>query len=293
MQIGIVASTTTAEQSVDLAVEAERHGWDGAFTWDGLSIGSQEMVDPWSVLAAAAVRTSRITLGAMVFAAPRRRPWELVSPAVTVDRLSGGRLVLPVGVGVLDDAGFSAVPGQLTGLRERAELLDDALAFLDRAWTGEPFSFAGTHTRTGEMQFVPRPVARPGIGHRVPVWPVGVWDAARPPVRSLDRALRADGIVVQLRGERAFDDITPDDVAGLVGWLAARRAELGIERPADTPFDVVLQGILPDDDPAGARDRLAALEAAGATWWVESRWDPKTVTPEALLERVRQGPPGT
>ncbi|HWK93287.1 MAG TPA: LLM class flavin-dependent oxidoreductase [Luteimicrobium sp.] len=293
MRIGIVASTTTAEQSVDLAVEAERHGWDGAFTWDGLSIGSQEMVDPWSVLAAAAVRTSRITLGAMVFAAPRRRPWELVSPAVTVDRLSGGRLVLPVGVGVLDDAGFSAVPGQLTGLRERAELLDDALAFLDRAWTGEPFSFTGTHTRTGEMQFVPRPVARPGIGHRVPVWPVGVWDAARPPVRSLDRALRADGIVVQLRGERAFDDITPDDVAGLVGWLAARRAELGIERPADAPFDVVLQGILPDDDPAGARDRLAALEAAGATWWVESRWDPKTVTPEALLERVRQGPPGT
>jgi len=292
MRIGIVASSTTAGESVGLAVEAEQHGWDGVFTWDGLSIGAQEMVDPWAVLAAAAVRTSTITLGAMVFAFPRRRPWELVRPAVTVDHLSGGRLVLPVGVGVLDDAGFTAVPGQLTGLRERAELLDDSLAFLDQAWTGEPFAFAGTHTSTGEMQFLPRPVVRPGIGHRVPVWPVGVWDADRPPVRSLDRALRADGVVVQLRGERAFDAIQPDDVAGLVAWLEARRAELGLTRPDDAPFDVVLQGILPDDDPAGARDRLDALGAAGATWWVESRWDPATATPQALLDRVRQGPPG-
>ncbi|MGC5168986.1 LLM class flavin-dependent oxidoreductase [Luteimicrobium sp. DT211] len=293
MRIGIVASNTTASESADLAVEAERSGWDGVFTWDGLSIGSQEMVDPWAVLAAAAARTSRIVLGAMVFAFPRRRPWELVRPAVTVDHLSGGRLVLPVGVGVLDDAGFTAVPGQLTGLRERAELLDDALAFLDRAWTGEPFAFTGTHTTTGELQFLPRPVARPGIGHRVPVWPVGVWSAERPPVRSLDRALRADGIVVQLRGERAFDDITPEDVAALVGWLDARREELGLTRPDGASFDVVLQGILPDDDPAGARERLDALAAAGATWWVESRWDQQTATAAALLDRVRQGPPGT
>lgn len=292
MRIGIVASTTTATESVDLAVEAEQHGWDGVFTWDGLSIGSQEMVDPWAVLAAAAVRTSRLALGAMVFAFPRRRPWEIVRQAVTVDQLSGGRLVLPVGVGVLDDAGFTAVPGQLTGLRERAELLDDALAFLDRAWTGEPFEFAGTHTSTGEMRFLPRPVDRPGTGPRVPVWPVGVWDAERPPVRSLDRALRADGIVVQLRGERAFDDITPDDVASLVAWLDARRDALGLEQPTETPFDVVLQGILPDDDPSAARERLAALGEAGATWWVESRWDPDTVTAGSLFDRVRQGPPG-
>jgi alkanesulfonate monooxygenase SsuD/methylene tetrahydromethanopterin reductase-like flavin-dependent oxidoreductase (luciferase family) len=292
MQIGIVGSFGSADQVVEIAVEAEAHGWDGFFTWDGLSVMPQDTYDPFSILAAASVQTSRIALGAMVFALPRRRPWDLARQTVTVDRLSHGRLVLPVGVGALEDGGFSAVPGQATGLRERSEQLDDALAFLGRAWSGEPFAFSGTHVTTGELQFLPRPVERPGRGHRVPVWPVGVWDAARPPVRSLDRALRADGVVVQLRGERAMEPTTPADVAALVAWLGARREVLGL--PADgadgSLFDVVVQGVLPDDRGAAA-DHLTALENAGATWWIESRWDPATATPDALLDLTRKGPP--
>ncbi len=228
-----------------MAVGAEESGWDGFFSWDGLSLLSMpvDTFDPWAVLAAAAVRTERIALGAMVFALPRRRPWEVVRQALTVDHLSGGRLVLPVGVGVLDDGGFSAVPGQLQSLRERAELLDDAIAYLDRAWSGEKFTFDGTHVHAGEMLFLPRPVERPVVGHHVPMWPVGVWDAERPPLRSLDRTLRADGIVLQLRGERGFDVPTPDDVSALVAWLTTRHAELGLD--ARRPFDVVVQGELP------------------------------------------------
>ncbi|MCB7137916.1 LLM class flavin-dependent oxidoreductase [Cellulosimicrobium marinum] len=288
MKVGVVGSFGSATQVVEMAVAAEEHGWDGFFSWDGISVMAVDTFDPWAMLAAAAVRTERVTLGAMVFALPRRRPWEVARQALTVDHLSGGRLVLPVGVGVLDDGGFSAVPDQPQELRARAEQLDDALAFLDRAWTGEPFAFAGTRLKTGEMQFLPRPVDRPGTGHRVPVWPVGVWDAARPPRRSLDRALRADGTVLQLRGERGFDVPTPDDVSALVSWLTARRAELGL--PADRPFDVVLQGELPADR-AAATEQLADLAEAGATWWVESRWNPDTATPTALLDTIRQGPP--
>jgi alkanesulfonate monooxygenase SsuD/methylene tetrahydromethanopterin reductase-like flavin-dependent oxidoreductase (luciferase family) len=288
MRVGVVGSFGSAAEVVDMAVAADEHGWDGFFSWDGVSVMAVDTFDPWAVLAAAAVRTERVALGAMVFALPRRRPWEVARQALTVDHLSGGRLVLPVGVGVLDDGGFSAVPDQPQGLHERAEQLDDALAFLDRAWTGEPFSFAGARLETGEMQFLPRPVERRVVGHHVPVWPIGVWDAARPPRRSLDRTLRHDGVVVQLRGERAMDVPAPDDVAALVSWLTARRAELGLD--ADRPFDVVLQGELPADR-AAAADRLGALAEAGATWWVESRWDPRTATPRSLLDAIRQGPP--
>lgn len=287
IKVGVVGSFGTAAEVLDMAVAAEEHGWDGFFTWDGMSIMQVDTFDPWALLAAAAARTERVLLGAMVFALPRRRPWEVVRQALTVDHVSGGRLVLPVGVGVLDDGGFSAVPDQPQPLRDRAEQLDDALAFLDRAWTGEPFSFSGTRLETGEMQFLPRPVDRPDLGRRVPVWPVGVWDAERPPLRSLDRALRHDGIVVQLRGEQSTDVPAADDVAALVSWLAARRTELGLE---ERPFDVVLQGELPTDR-AAAADQLAALGEAGATWWVESRWDPETATPASLLAAIRQGPP--
>lgn len=290
IKVGVVGSFGSAAQVLEMAVGAEDAGWDGFFSWDGLSLLSMpvDTFDPWAVLAAAAVRTERITLGAMVFALPRRKPWEVVRQALTVDHLSGGRLVLPVGVGVLDDGGFSAVPGQQQSLRERAELLDDALAYLDRAWTGERFTFEGTHVRTGEMQFLPRPVERAVVGHHVPVWPVGVWDAERPPVRSLDRTLRADGIVLQLRGDRGFDVPTSDDVSALVGWLTTRRADLGLD--AARPFDVVVQGELPADRSTAA-DQLAGLADAGATWWVESRWNPETATPESLLDAIHAGPP--
>ncbi|MBM7820576.1 alkanesulfonate monooxygenase SsuD/methylene tetrahydromethanopterin reductase-like flavin-dependent oxidoreductase (luciferase family) [Cellulosimicrobium cellulans] len=290
IKVGVVGSFGSAAQVLDMAVGAEESGWDGFYSWDGLSLLSMpvDTFDPWAVLAAAAVRTERIALGAMVFALPRRRPWEVVRQALTVDHLSGGRLVLPVGVGVLDDGGFSAVPGQQQSLRERAELLDDAIAYLDRAWSGEKFAFDGTHVHAGEMLFLPRPVERPVVGHHVPVWPVGVWDAERPPLRSLDRALRADGIVLQLRGERGFDVPTPDDVSALVAWLTTRRAELGLD--AARPFDVVVQGELPVDRSAAA-DQLAGLADAGATWWVESRWNPGTATPESLLAAIDAGPP--
>ena len=290
IKVGVVGSFGSAAQVLEMAVGAEDAGWDGFFSWDGLSLLSMpvDTFDPWAVLAAAAVRTERITLGAMVFALPRRKPWEVVRQALTVDHLSGGRLVLPVGVGVLDDGGFSAVPGQPQSLRERAELLDDALAYLDRAWTGERFAFEGTHVRTGEMQFLPRPVERAVVGHHVPVWPVGVWDAERPPARSLDRTLRADGIVLQLRSDRGFDVPTPDDVSALVDWLTTRRAELGLD--AARPFDVVVQGELPADRSAAA-DQLAGLADAGAPWWVASRWNPETATPDSLLAAIHAGPP--
>src|SRR5699024_8860539 len=134
MKFGFVGCFGTVDQVVEMAVAAEDAGWDGFFTWDGISVGAMDTFDPWAVLGALAVRTERITLGAMVFALPRRKPWEFARQALTVDHLSGGRLVLPVGLGAVDDGGFSRVSGQPTDRRTRAELLDDSLAILDLAW---------------------------------------------------------------------------------------------------------------------------------------------------------------
>src|SRR4051812_8621994 len=84
------------------AVDAEAAGWDGFFVWDHLfpfDPGPIEVVDPWMALAVAADRTSRIRLGTLVTPLPRRRPVKLARETVTLDRLSGGRAVLGVGMG--------------------------------------------------------------------------------------------------------------------------------------------------------------------------------------------------
>ncbi len=285
MKIGLVGSFGTPRQQVTLARESERHGWDGFFTWDGISLddpgaGVAPTYDPFSILAAVAAVTERLTLGAIVFALPRHRPWELAQRALTVDHLSGGRLVLPVGLGVPIDRAFTSVHGQPTALRDRADLLDDVLAWLSRAWSGEEFSFEGTHLSTGPFRFP----ARPAHGS-IPVWPVAVWDAAKPPLRSLNRALRWDGVVPQVRGTSPdAAEARPEHIAELVAWAASRRD------PAAAPWDVVIQGRLSPDD-GEARDQLAAAADAGATWWVESWWDPATTTPEHLLTLARRTPP--
>ncbi|MEU4386280.1 LLM class flavin-dependent oxidoreductase [Promicromonospora sp. NPDC023805] len=291
MKFGFISSFGTIDQHIALARESEEHGWDGFFTWDAISLDGEwamPVYDPFAVLAAAATVTERITLGAMVFAVPRHRPWELAQRALTVDRLSGGRLVLPVGVGVADDRGFTSAPDQAKGLKERAALLDETLAWLEQSWSGEGFEFHGEHITTGPFRFPEQPV-----NGRIPVWPVGVWDAERPPAKNLRRTLRWDGIVPQLRG--TTDDLTPEHITGLTDWLTAHRSD-GTEGDgtegarSDRPFEVVLQGKL-SPDPAEAAEQARVMADAGVTWWIDSWWDPATVTPELLLEKVRQGPP--
>ena len=59
----------------ELAASAEAAGWDGFFVWDHLLYsGVTDIADPWTCLAAIAMRTSRIAIGPMITPLPRRRP---------------------------------------------------------------------------------------------------------------------------------------------------------------------------------------------------------------------------
>src|SRR5260370_21290361 len=95
-------------------------------------------------MAAMAMRTERVRLGAIVTPPARRRPWKVARETMTLDRLSNGRLVLPVGLGALDDAGFGNV-GEATDRKVRAEILDESLAILAGLWIGAPRSCHGHH----------------------------------------------------------------------------------------------------------------------------------------------------
>lgn len=267
MRYGIIVNAGGPREIAELAAEAEAAGWDGAFYFDGVAIGETELYDPWVVLAAMAMRTERVRLGLIVTPPSRRRPWKLARETMTIDRLSGGRLVLPVGLGALDDGAFGNV-GEPTDARTRAELLDESLAILEGLWSGDPFAFQGRHYRFGPMTFRPTPLQRP----RIPIWVVGAW----PHERSMRRALRWDGVVAQVAG--------PDELRALVAY--ARR-----ERPSGLPaqFDVVVDGSTPADDPAAAAEVVRPYAEAEATWWIDADWQGATV--QSIRRRIAAGPP--
>ncbi len=267
----VIPEIARVEDVVALAQEAEAVGWDGFFNWDSSYFEEPKpLYDAWVTLTAIAMRTERIRIGALLFALYRRRPWEVAREAVTLDHLSNGRLVMPVGLGATDAHGGTRF-GLPVDRRTRAELLDESLAVLDGLWTGEPFAFAGKHHRFEAATFLPRPVQRP----RIPLWVVGAW----PSERSMARALRYDGVVVAKQG----GELTPEDVRAVVAYARERRA-------AGAPFEVVVEGRTSADDPAAAAAVVRPWTDAGATWWVESMWMPPNDL-AAVRTRLRAGPP--
>lgn len=270
MNYGFIIPKGDPRVVADLAREAEEAGWDGAFYWDGIAIGSMDNYDPWVVMAAMAMRTERVRLGAMLTPPARRRPWKLAREAMTLDRLSGGRLVLPVGLGALDDGGFSKV-GEPVDRKVRAGRLDESLEILTGLWSGEPFAYEGEHYRLEEMTFLPTPAQKP----RPPIWPVGAW----PSKKSVDRALRYDGLLAYTtRGE-----VLPDDVRAMREYVEENREGGGT-------FDIVVDGETPGESPEEAASIVRPFAEAGATWWIESPWTPPN-EPDDLRRRIERGPP--
>ncbi len=266
-----------------LAREAEAAGWDGFFVWDHVAPDPElPTVDPWIALAAVALATRRLRIGALVTPLPRRRPFVVARTLASLDRLSGGRLVFGVGIGSGRASEWAGL-GEATDPRVRAEMLDEGLAIVLGLASGERFAFRGRHYRVDETRFLPRPLQRP----RIPIWVAAYWPNRRP----LRRAARYDGAFVLFRrGEPESDQLR--HLADVVAYVAAERKEGG-------PYDFVhCAAPVPAAEHAGARGRADAFRSAGATWWLErlvpeslggdwlARWPA-----EAILERVRRGPP--
>ena len=272
MKFGVVTSFGSVHDYVTMAREAEATGWDGVFVWDDISVDRGDVFDPWVMLGAIAAVTARVTLGAMVFSLPRRRPWKVARETITLDNLSNGRLVLPVGLGGTWDGGYAGVSTDDPSRRVRAEKLDECLDILELAWSGETVSYQGKRYWMRDLQFDPRPVQRP----RIPIWPVGAW----PHARSLGRAARWDGIVVSDMSDASDSGKgTPAVVAEVAAWM-------GEHRTASDPFDIVIEGITPGTDHDADRQMLEPMVGAGATWFIESRWESDQSRPACWSKSV-------
>ncbi len=124
-----------------VATAAEEAGWDGLFVWDHVVHNKakrqgQPFGDPWMLLTAAALATSRIRVGTLVTPVARRRPEQLARQVATLDALSGGRVIFGAGLGgpIEDEFGSFGEPTDPVVLAER---LDEGLDLLRRYWSGE------------------------------------------------------------------------------------------------------------------------------------------------------------
>jgi alkanesulfonate monooxygenase SsuD/methylene tetrahydromethanopterin reductase-like flavin-dependent oxidoreductase (luciferase family) len=267
-----------------MAADAEEAGWEGFFLWDDVTTGNPiPVADPWIAMAAIAVRTRTLRLGAMVTPLARRRPWKVAREAITLDHLSQGRLVVGVGLGEsrseFDDLGEETDP------KVRAAMLDEGLAILDGLWSGEPFQHEGAHYHIRKARFLPRPLQTP----RIPIWVGGFWPRKAP----FRRAARWDGIFPLGQGLPFTEMMAPEDVRAMLGFVQEQRAEAGL---ASRPFDVAHNGISSGTDREADRTLAQTYAAAGVTWWLEhilpERWGSGSEWPlDAMRERIRQGPP--
>ena len=192
--------------------------------------------DPLATLSYVAARTTRIRLCTSVIVLGYHHPLALAKRYGTLDRISGGRVVLGVGVGTAREE-FELLGASFTDRGRRA---DESIAALRAALGQRMPEFEGKY-----FQFADLVVDPYAMQDRMPIWVGGVSDAA------LRRAGRlGDGWIPAA--------VTP----------AQLRDRLREYEPAAQEFDVVVgtaQELDPSSSPQQAEDMIGELDAAGAT----------------------------
>ncbi len=140
------------QAALDQCAWADRLGFDACIFMEHHASEDGYLPSPIVMAAAAAARTERIAITISALLLPLYHPVRAAEDMAVLDILSGGRLRLIVGAGYRDDeyAQFGL------SLRDRARLMEDGIAVLKQAWSGEPFEYGGRTIRV-----LPRPLQEP------------------------------------------------------------------------------------------------------------------------------------
>jgi len=265
-------------------VLVESLGLDNAWVVDHFSADpapDDVILECWTTLAAVAATTERIRVGTMVTNVALRNPGVLAKAALTVDQISGGRLVFGIGVGYLEPefhAGremvrreFEAYGIEMVSPGEAVSALAEACTIARRMWTEtEQFDFDGAHYQLKGAVCEPKPVQRPH-----PPFMIGAGG---------DRALRVVAEHADIWNCPAW---TADDLRSK-GRVLDRHCEAISRYPATIVRSV--QILLRGDDLAAARQQLLDYVDAGATHLVIAPVPPaaplRTIVAE-VIEPVR------
>lgn len=189
-------------EMLELVRLAEAVGFDSAWVSEHHGSSDGYMPSLLPTLAAFAGATERLMLGTGVLLTPMHHPLRLAEDAATVDLLSGGRLLLGLGLGWRqEEFRMFGVP-----ISERVRRTQETIEILRRAWTGERFSHEGKVFRFDDVRVTPPPARHGGP-------PIFVGASAEPAIRRAGRL--ADGFIRTRGGgaERAKADLALAEAA--------------------------------------------------------------------------------
>jgi probable F420-dependent oxidoreductase len=258
----------TGAAVAELAAAAEAGGFDACYVTDHpfpddrwLATGGHHALDPMVVLAVAAAATKTLRLQTHVFVLAYRNPFLAAKSVLSLDVLSGGRVILGVAAGYLRPE-FGALG---VDFDERNELTDEAIDAMVAAWTTDGVVLDGRHFRARGNTMLPRPVARP----HPPIW---VGGNSR---RAIERAVeRGQGWLPFPNPQAASRALktpameTPADLAERLRFARAHAAAVGRSEPLDVCCALFSRslGRGGGHDPAQLSDEVAELEALGVSW---------------------------
>ena len=234
MKLGLspLQGTDSFEETIRECERAEAAGFDSV--WLGEHHNNPVLYPaPLLGLAAIAARTSRVSLGTGVLLLPLYHPMCVAEEGAMVDMISGGRLILGVGVGYAPEE-FAAFG---LSVKQRGSRMDEGAALLRRLWTETNVTHQGRYYRVEDATVGPRPVQQPAP----PIW-FGAWTAP-----AIERAARLGD--AWLAGPSA----ALSELSSCVAAYRQRRAELGKEAGTIAAFRYVFV--------AGTTEE--ALETAG------------------------------
>ncbi|MGH2692910.1 MAG: LLM class flavin-dependent oxidoreductase [Actinomycetota bacterium] len=239
---------------VELSRLAETLGFDSV--WASEHHGSSDGYLPslLPMLAALATATDRVQLGTGVILAPFHHPLRLAEDAAVVDQLSGGRLILGLGLGWREEEFrmFRVPAGERVG--RTVETVD----ILRKAWTGDRFSHDGRAFQLDDVLVTPRPAQEPGP----PIYLGGMVE------KSIKRAGRLGDGYIRSRGDL-------ESTRQAIAW-AEEGATEGGKDPGELGFAFLQNAFVWEDGDAWEVVRDGAAHQLG----VYAGWRSGTDTPE-------------